>query len=372
MPYAALGFLDDDECLMTPRGGADRDVVFLHADDGAYAAHAGSLSPDLKSFSADATGAFYASLVEVDAAFEADVAFEDGALSLSLLAPGPHFTFALGNAPQLGYHATRGCFTVEGAPSCAAVAAAADAAAPCEAAVAIDDDDDRVLELESTVAELRGELAAFRSDWAAAAEDAPAVPPAVDQELRDEVSALRRDVDGFERDWRESEEEPAAHDEVLRGEVAALRSDVDGLRGDRRDAPAPALAAPARCGGGGDDDGGDEPGALNVILGVAVLALAVLVVLLAVRVGLLEAAAAKHRDLQFRKTEAPVESKEEPPYGAPPTPDKVAPKAPARRPTVIHDEKDISAQSAHEAPRDYYVVAIAGDEPPPTKADYVI
>ena len=76
--------------------------------------------------------------------------------------------------------------------------------------------------------------------------------------------------------------------------------------------------------------------------------------------------------MQFRKTEAPVESKEEPPYGAPPTPDKVAPKAPARRPTVIHDEKDISAQSAHEAPRDYYVVAIAGDEPPPTKADYVI
>ena len=249
-PYAALGFLDDGECLMTPRGGGDRDVVFLHADDGAYAAHAGSLSPDLKSFSADATGAFYASLVEVDAAFEADVAFEDGGLSLRLLAPGPHFTFALGNAPQLGYHATRGCFTVEGAPSCAAVAAAADAAAPCEAAVAIDDDDDRVLELESTVAELRGELAAFRSDWAAAAEDAPAaapaVPPAVDQELRDEVSALRQDVDGFERDWREAEEEPAAHDEVLRGEVAALRSDVDGLRGDRRDAPAPALAAPAR------------------------------------------------------------------------------------------------------------------------------
>ena len=159
---------------------------------------------------------------------------------------------------------------------------------------------------------------------------------------------------------------------MLRGEVAALRSDVDGLRGDWRDAPAPAAAAPARCGGGGDDDDGDEPGALNVILGVAVLALAVLVVLLAVRVGLLEAAAAKHRDLQFRKTEAPVESKEEPPYGAPPTPDKVAPKAPARRPTVIHDEKDISAQSAHEAPRDYYVVAIAGDEPPPTKADYVI
>ena len=110
-----------------------------------------------------------------------------------------------------------------------------------------------------------------------------------------------------------------------------------------------------------------------LILGVAVLALAVLVVLLAVRVGLLEAAAAKHRDLQFRKTESLVESKEEPPYGAPPTPDKVATKAPpARRPTVIHDEKDISAQSAHEAPRDYYVVAIAGDEPPPTKADYVI
>ena len=104
----------------------------------------------------------------------------------------------------------------------------------------------------------------------------------------------------------------------------------------------------------------DEAGfELNVILGVAVLALVVLVVLLAVRVGVLEAAAAKHRDLRFRKTEAPVvESKEEPPCGAPPTPDKVRGQAPARRPTVLRDDEDM------------YVVAIAGDEA--ASADYAI
>ena len=73
----------------------------------------------------------------------------------------------------------------------------------------------------------------------------------------------------------------------------------------------------------------------------------------------LEAAAAKHRDLRFRKTEAPVvESKEEPPCGAPPTPDKVRGQAPARRPTVLRDDEDM------------YVVAIAGDEA--ASADYAI
>ena len=125
--WAAVGFRDSEECLMTPRGGRDGEVVMAQVqDDGTYSVSYGPLPPDLKQFSAD-NSEFLAGLRDVatvEAFSGGAAAFEDGKLTVSFARdyfPLPqefHLSFAHGDSPELGYHSSRGCFKLTNLPSC--------------------------------------------------------------------------------------------------------------------------------------------------------------------------------------------------------------------------------------------------------------
>lgn len=145
LPWLALGYREDEECLMTPRGGGESPIILISADSisgGVPAAYYGSLSPALKSFDSEAVTSLYSSLTplaDVDGFTDVEVTLPSSTeVSLSststessstgsvrlhfkqqMEAPEVmHLMYAIGSSSQLGYHSSRLCFEVEAFPPC--------------------------------------------------------------------------------------------------------------------------------------------------------------------------------------------------------------------------------------------------------------
>jgi len=120
--WASIGFRTTEECLMTPRGGGDGEIVYAQPDaNTAYQVHYGPLSPDTKHFQAAALGNLLQRLAPIQdtAAFSSStVEYSNGKLRLgftrsySNTPPIFNLTYALGSNGQVGYHSKRGCFTL--------------------------------------------------------------------------------------------------------------------------------------------------------------------------------------------------------------------------------------------------------------------
>jgi len=120
--WVAVGFRSTEECLMTPRGGGDGEIVFAQPGNAsAYEVHYGPLSPETKHFTAAALSNFLGRMTLLSGA----AGFSDGtaeygngrlvlgfARSYSVVPPVFNLSYAYGNSAQLGYHASRGCFTL--------------------------------------------------------------------------------------------------------------------------------------------------------------------------------------------------------------------------------------------------------------------
>jgi hypothetical protein len=129
--WVAIGFRNSEECLMTPRGGADGEVlVAMPSEDGnTWGLHHGPLSPTLKTMGGEKGVAdFMAGVKPLDTVkdFEAGgmVEYNNGKFTLafkraySTKPEALHLTFAYGLAEKFGYHSNRGCFKVEDMPEC--------------------------------------------------------------------------------------------------------------------------------------------------------------------------------------------------------------------------------------------------------------
>jgi len=148
--WAAIAFRETEECLMTPRGGGDGEVVFAQPDnDGNYAMSFGALPPSLKVFNADATSEFEDGLTPiVDAeGFDNSLAsYSNGHLvigfarSYDTKPSALHLTMASGIDAKVSYHSTRECFEVTDIPECSASACLACPA--CDASLASEQDAD--------------------------------------------------------------------------------------------------------------------------------------------------------------------------------------------------------------------------------------
>mmetsp|Transcript_5501 Transcript_5501/g.15906 ORF Transcript_5501/g.15906 Transcript_5501/m.15906 type:complete len:668 (-) Transcript_5501:427-2430(-) len=120
--WAAVGFRGTDECLMTPRGGGDGEIVFAQPDAAAaYQLLYGPLSPDTKHFEDAALSGFLQRLSPVGeaAGFSSNLAeYRNGQLVLGFTRSYDatpttfNLTYAYGRDQQVGYHASRGCFTI--------------------------------------------------------------------------------------------------------------------------------------------------------------------------------------------------------------------------------------------------------------------
>jgi hypothetical protein len=134
---------------MTPSGGGSGEVVFAQPGSGngtgGISVKFGPLPPGLKSFSGSASKDFLAGLTSLNATkdlSEGLAGLADGTMTLSFMrsySPMPsalYLNYAHGNAPEVAYHVTRGCFTVQtkGLPVCGALSTSAlGAAAPAPA-----------------------------------------------------------------------------------------------------------------------------------------------------------------------------------------------------------------------------------------------
>lgn len=143
--WIAVGFRRTEECLMTPRGGGDGEVVYAWPEQGGaeYSMRFGQLPPTLKSFSGDSGGRFLANLDTFGAGSaqdlsEASVEHTGGEVLLSFarrypsVPEGPlQLSLAVGLSGALGYHRLRECFALEALSPCPATSAAC---AACSAA----------------------------------------------------------------------------------------------------------------------------------------------------------------------------------------------------------------------------------------------
>jgi len=134
--WAAIGFRETEECLMTPRGGGSTLVVFAKPDaDGQhYSASVGMLKPEVKNFAPAAFKSFGDGLQAppLEGVTDATSEHVDGALVVGLIrkyAAKPaslNLTFAYGTGADIGYHASRDCFTLAAPlPPCPILACAA-------------------------------------------------------------------------------------------------------------------------------------------------------------------------------------------------------------------------------------------------------
>jgi len=126
--WAAVGFRDSEECLMTPRGGGDGEIVFVQPDNnGNYAMSFGPLSPSLKVFNADTTSEFEQGLIPIADAKGFDssvVSYSNGNLIMGFARSYDskpsvlHLTSASGTNAKVSYHSSRECFKVSDIPAC--------------------------------------------------------------------------------------------------------------------------------------------------------------------------------------------------------------------------------------------------------------
>lgn len=120
--WAAIGFRHTEECLMTPRGGGDGEIVYTAPDaNDVYEVYHGPLSPDVQRMRATAIKNFIRRLTPIhDVAnfASSSVEYSNGTLVLSFshaYASMPavfNLSFAVGADRSFGYHLRRGCFTV--------------------------------------------------------------------------------------------------------------------------------------------------------------------------------------------------------------------------------------------------------------------
>eukprot|EP00931_Biecheleriopsis_adriatica_P032727 TRINITY_DN1905_c0_g1_i1.p1 TRINITY_DN1905_c0_g1~~TRINITY_DN1905_c0_g1_i1.p1 ORF type:complete len:837 (-),score=194.46 TRINITY_DN1905_c0_g1_i1:49-2214(-) len=134
MNWAAMAWRETEECLMTPRGGGNAELVFAKPEsDGSYSMHFGDLMPSMKRFEGDWQTSFTGQLKALSGLddFGAHSSeYQNGELSFMFTrkyATKPeklYMNFAYGSAAEIGYHKSRGCFEVDSLPTCASVDAA--------------------------------------------------------------------------------------------------------------------------------------------------------------------------------------------------------------------------------------------------------
>lgn len=137
-PWVAIGYRRTEECLMTPRGGGDSEIIFVGSSDFGISASLGSLSPNAKRFDAEAFASLLSSQVPLEEAenfsnhelllpFGAratksntdDDSFMSLRFSQTMEKPEVmYMMFAIGSSPAIGYHSSRGCFELTEFPDC--------------------------------------------------------------------------------------------------------------------------------------------------------------------------------------------------------------------------------------------------------------
>lgn len=138
--WAAVGFRDTEECLMTPRGGVDGEAVVVLPGTSGFDMQFGPLSPSLKTMGSANVAAFSTGAKPLSslAAFAGGSTAQssNGKFSLAFMRaykekpPALHLTFAVGLDSSFGYHGNRGCFKVENLPQCPMAVCPAGAGSP--------------------------------------------------------------------------------------------------------------------------------------------------------------------------------------------------------------------------------------------------
>jgi len=133
--WAAVAFPPpDDQCLMTPRGGGDGEMVWAQpGEDGSYTPRFGPLPASIRSMGRGpdpaAARSFFEGLVPLEdhANFSGGAAeHSNGRLVLSFARAYPErpislaLNFAHGATAAVGYHPGRGCFELKDIPACPA------------------------------------------------------------------------------------------------------------------------------------------------------------------------------------------------------------------------------------------------------------
>lgn len=145
LPWIALGYRQDDECLMIPRDGSDTEIILVATDsllDVLTVSH-GSMSPLVKGMSTEAVAGIYTTLRPLDEANGySDIKLDASPVGVvkpastepSTLPEGTvkleftqvfdeppealYMMYAIGSSQELGYHSSRRCFPVTKFPSC--------------------------------------------------------------------------------------------------------------------------------------------------------------------------------------------------------------------------------------------------------------
>jgi len=136
LPWMAIGYRPSDVCAMTPREGGSTPIVLVTqlTEDAAPEAHKTELLPSAKSGQGSAFASMYATMSPMDEEADyADVSVEsaddEDMITLHFkqeVGETPedmNMLFAIGMAPDLGYHTTRGCFQVKASPCSGGIAA---------------------------------------------------------------------------------------------------------------------------------------------------------------------------------------------------------------------------------------------------------
>jgi hypothetical protein len=151
LPWMALGFRETEDCLMTPRSGADTPIVLVldgGSDKTGTQAYSGSLPPAARGGTDEAVASIYSNLIPLtenemfsnvvlqvpsstttavarseQVESESSVVLEFSKLLDDAAANPPeiiYLTYAIGSQATLGFHATRSCFEVTEFPTCRA------------------------------------------------------------------------------------------------------------------------------------------------------------------------------------------------------------------------------------------------------------
>jgi hypothetical protein len=146
IPWMALGYRETEECLMSPRSGADTQIILISQSSPEENAGAflGALPPAARGMGEEAILSIYQSLVplsETESFSNVSVHTPASLSSISRTDPSSstisdssvvlefkqtmekapekmNLMYAIGSTSQLGFHATRNCFEIVDFPSC--------------------------------------------------------------------------------------------------------------------------------------------------------------------------------------------------------------------------------------------------------------
>merc|ERR1712232_226204 len=145
LPWMALGYRESNDCLMTPAGGGDTELILISGskatEEGDVDAHFTLLPPLAKAMDGAAVSSIYDNmtpLIEKEGYSHVGLHAPSKSLAVSksahsgaedsvtlhfkqTMAEAPevmHLMYAIGNTPEVGYHRTRKCFDVTEFPTC--------------------------------------------------------------------------------------------------------------------------------------------------------------------------------------------------------------------------------------------------------------